>query len=124
MQRRFLSLVLVLGLLFSFGLHAVQVAHVHGGEHVSHAGENEHESGVVVLDEYMHLSDKKVFMTLSEAVLVLWTVYGVQVCMRAMLLYLSSRTLNQAQKYFGTWYRVRNYLYCYFRKGILHSKAY
>lgn len=111
-------------LVFSFGLHAVQVKHIHAhvdgtSQHNSHS---DRESGVYVFGEYMHHADKKnVFGALALTVS-LWTflstLYGVwgrlfRVVERHRLIFRKKSFIR---------YREPNYLVCLMESGILHTK--
>jgi hypothetical protein len=66
-----LTLCIALSLISSFGLHAVQIGHIHPGHQEqnesSHQHQNEHESGEFsVLGEYMHAADKKLYLLIAS----------------------------------------------------------
>lgn len=64
------TVFVALTLLFSLGLHSIQISHNHPGHHAGEQQEN--NSDVLILGEYMHVSDKKLFIILS-AILLLGT---------------------------------------------------
>ena len=69
-----LLLCIILTLIASFGLHAIQIGHIHPGHHGQNEGAqqhaSEHESGEFsTLAEYMHASEKKLYLFLATV----WT---------------------------------------------------
>ena len=60
---RIVTTALSVGLLFSFGMHSVQIEHEHYG--VSHEHRDDtHTALIVDVAEYLHLSDKKFLLLL------------------------------------------------------------
>ncbi len=119
----FLSIILVLGLLSSFGLHAVQIEHEHFSASSTH-GTHEHKQGFATLDTYMHLSDKKYLIFLPVLALTLLSFLNHRVRMEELLLLSATRHAKILHDRFGKQHRAFDYLCRFFRKGLLHSKAY
>jgi len=117
-----LSIVLALGLLSSFGLHAVQIEHEHFMTSSAH-GTHEHKQGFATLDISMHLSDKKIFIFLPVALLFL-PFLSRQMRIEELLLLSATRYATMLQERHGNHYRVFDYLRLFLKKGILHTKAY
>ena len=124
------TLCVVLPLVGSIGLHAIQIAHIHPGHQDyienSHQHDTEHESGeFLVLGEYMHASDKKLFLSVLPAILLsvasLALIYGsfAQFIVQANLRFL---LLLQRKRVF--WIITSNYLWLLFARGILNPKLY
>lgn len=66
---------MVCSLLGSFGLHAIQIAHEHQGEHGAHGEATSHHSSSVAenVTEYLHGTEKKFFLALLAATLLIGT---------------------------------------------------
>ncbi len=117
-----LSIVLALGLLFSFGLHSVQVEHEHFG--ASPLNEtHEHKRGFAALDTYMHLSDKKILLFLPVALLFL-PFLSRQMRIEELLLLSATRYAKMLHERYTDQYRVFDYTRHFLRKGLIHSKVY
>lgn len=115
---RFFLIVLVFGLLLSFSLHSIQIIHTHYGEH------NEHMSGQVTLGEYMHTTDKKIFFIGMSFSMLLWSFLdNAFLAWRGMLQFAVRRCVSITEATFER-YQLFNYYNLFFKKGILHSKAY
>lgn len=67
---RVLTCVLALALVCSFGLHALQLKHVHPGEHPGHS-HHHGPASFTPLGEYLHAAEKKVV----ASVLSIWTFF-------------------------------------------------
>jgi hypothetical protein len=117
-----LSIILALGLLSSFGLHAIQIEHEHFVASPAH-GTHEHKQGFATLDTYMHLSDKKIFIFLPVALLFL-SFLSRQMRIEELLLLSATRYATMLQERYGNQYRAFDYTRHFLRKGLIHSKAY
>jgi hypothetical protein len=117
-----LSIILALGLLFSFGLHAVQIEHEHFVASPAH-GTHEHKQGFATLDTYMHLSDKKMLIFLPVALLAL-TFFSKHLRIEELLLLSATRYAKLLHERYGNQYRIFDYAHTSLRKGLMHSKAY
>lgn len=121
-MRYALSFILAGALIFSFGLHSVQIDHIHFNALHSHT--EEHKSKFVSLETYMHLSDKKIFLFIPIATLLPFFILNASLMLKAQLVLLSGWYTRLLRRQSVQQSRVHNYL-CYFlRKGIFHSKAY
>jgi hypothetical protein len=117
-----LSIILALGLLSSFGLHAVQIEHEHFLASPAH-GAHEHKQGFATLDTYMHLSDKKYLIFLPVVLLAL-SFLGRQMRIEELLLLSATRSARMIHERYGNQYRMFDYIRLFLKKGILHSKTY
>ena len=123
-----ISTLLAVALLASFTLHAVQISH----DHHSHAGGDTKEipaksvpgADFVVLGEYMHLSDKKLFLIIAIAgmLAVILPQFGDSFARliayyRRFSLILRTQITSKPKSLF-------NYLRLLFAKGILNPKLY
>lgn len=108
-------------LIFSFGLHTIQVEHTHPGDHVHTADQAQGENS---LSTYMHGTDKKLFLLAVLAFLLIGTLVRTQysllevacTCIRYITIcYLSKRSTSL---------RFFNYLRTLFSSGVLHPKTY
>ncbi len=115
----FIALILSLGLVFSFGLHAVQIEHAHFGDVHAHGGE--HQSVFSDLGEYMHLADKKMLLILSSGTLLWIFLLHIDAWSR-LLQYVHTYSLRYRQRRFQV-YRALGYLSRFFGEGLLHSKV-
>lgn len=123
--RSTLSILLSLSLLFSFGLHAVQIQHGHFevSEHNErHSHEGSHAVDDSALDVTMHLLDKKLLLWLGAALLL--AVFFEPKKLAIRLLVCASRTAKISHDRYGNIFRMHDYLCLFFKKGIFHTKAY
>lgn len=116
-----LSVFIVLTLLFSLGLHSVQISHDHPG---NHAGEQQERDGdVLVVGEYMHISDKKLFIILASILLLCtgiatalygnWTQFLLQIELQYFLFFRRRKEVTLV---------IFDYLKLHLYRGILHPK--
>ena len=119
-----LSGSVVVALLCSFGLHSVQVQHSHYSfSHTASGHGHSHAPDLVLLDEYMHMADKKLFLILSLIVLLgltfrtTYTASWIQFVRH--LLHWYRTVLSGIRAAFS---RPYNYLTLCFSQGILHPK--
>ncbi len=118
---QFFSIVFTLCLLISFGLHSFQVQHTH---YVAHNDHEHHSSGKISLVEYMHVADKKVFLIpILLAVFIVSFLDTAFLAWRGMLQFAVRRCVGITETTFER-YQLFNYYNLFFKKGILHSKAY
>lgn len=121
------AILVVLTLLFSFGLHSVQVAHSHPNhaEHQGHThGESqEHKSSGSTLGEYMHAADKKLLLILAAlSMLALGLVTTLSSSWEHFILHKNLLLCTFFKKSRETALSTHNYLKWCFCKGILHPK--
>lgn len=118
-----LSMCVVFTLLSSFGLHSVQIAHVHPG-HVTHdQSEQGHANTMLSVGEYMHIGDKKLFVILSIFTL-LATLFSAVPGLRW------EAFVRRTEHKYTLFLRCRKeiadvipeYIRFYFSKGVLHTK--
>lgn len=119
---RFVAIFIAFSLLTSFGLHSIQIEHEHPTSHHSH--NNEHSSKGIMLGEYMHLADKKLVALVLMAGIVLFAFLDGVVRMRKGFLVYALQKYLQLRKKSSEQYHFFNYLCLYFKKGIIHTKAY
>lgn len=122
-----LSTFVVFALLFSFGLHSLQISHSHPGHGAHHGSsqqeEKNHGGDTLTLGEYMHAAEKKLLFIMMFALLmsagVVAMLYGSweQFLLRANLLFeISSRRRKEEVL------EVFDYFELLFSRGILHPK--
>lgn len=121
------AILVVLTLLFSFGLHSVQVAHSHPNhaEHQGHThGESqEHESNGTALGEYMHAADKKLLLILATiSMLALGFVTTLFGSWEQFILHKNLLLCTFFKKSREIVLSTHNYLERCFCRGILHPK--
>ncbi len=109
------------GLVFSFGLHAVQVEHVHFNAEHTHG--DEHASLASILGEYMHLADKKLLLGIFFASTSLWTFLELRMSLWERLLYRASQVDALRRRRVLRIYRIFDYVRIFLRKGTIHTKA-
>ncbi len=131
-------------LLFSFGLHSIQVKHVHPGVHhvggllalhqsslasegmdSVHAGTAHESSDVSTIAEYMHGSEKKSFLYVLFALIIAGAYICLYIQHHAKVL---SLLVTHFQRYSGISRSLSPRLFSIFRyllsTGILHPKIY
>jgi hypothetical protein len=106
-------------LVASFTLHAVQVEHVHFGEHHDHAGSTDNNAGMSV---YMHSAEKKMLILLVSLT-VSWFILSRKATQERMIVCFS-RAIDRARRH----YFLPDRLYCYLahalRIGLLNPKRF
>lgn len=123
-------LSIVLSIFGSFGLHALQVVHFHPstGNHQEASSPPNEEHGsksLLGLGEYMHASDKKLFLSITPAILLSITtlalIYGsfTKFIEQANIKFI---LLLRRRKIF--WTNTSNYLWLLLARGILNPKLY
>jgi len=115
---RIVSVVLTLGIFFSFGLHSIQTPHTHFDEH------GEHESGPQMLGEYMHLADKKLVIAYFGIAPVVSMLFDfARLAMRELFLYAMfwHKVLRVRLQRVGA---IGNYLLVFLMRGVIHTKVY
>ncbi len=121
--RTLFSILLTCVLVFSLGLHAIQIQHEHFEVFHTHTHQGEENEVSVVLDVVMHLSDKKLFL-LGLIVLMFtksfWTVKEII----AGLLLFDFRIARVSYDRFGDSFRIYDFQQALFRKGIFHTKVF
>jgi nitrate/nitrite transporter NarK len=109
-------------LVFSFGLHTVQVKHMHPTGHVH--GEASEDADLVTLDEYLHGTEKKLFFYILISFLFFGAFIGFSllnsVLTHVLIEHASFRIRNK--KSFSC--RCYDYLCTILSGGILNPKAY
>ncbi len=120
---RIFTLFLSLSLVFSFGLHSIQIAHAHFG--VEHGHEQDPGAGGLQLSEYMHLADKKIFALGLIIFLAPWTFLdSYALSCRKLFLYVEMQLLFRIRILYRRWNVTFEYLRISFRKGVLHPKVF
>ncbi len=114
--------LLSVGLVFSFGLHAIQIEHVHFTAEGTHGGE--HTSSISLLGEYMHLADKKLLASLFFASISLWTFLELRISLWDQLLAHASRVHTSRKKTAPPLSRIFDYVRVFLKRGMIHTKAY
>lgn len=110
-------------LVFSFGLHSIQIAHTHFG--VEHGHEQDPGAGVPQLSEYMHLADKKAFVVALFVFLAPWASVTSSILSRLRLsLYLERRLVSRVRALTLMWNIYFEYFKICFRRGILNTKVF
>lgn len=115
------SVFLALCLLFSFGLHALQIKHAHVNDS-PHEAAHEHTPDTASLDANMHMADKKIFLFFSS-LLLSWLYLRNRLDVQRLQLILSLYLTRARYVQYGNRYRIFDYHSYFFRKGIFHSKA-
>jgi hypothetical protein len=105
----------------SFGLHSIQISHEHFGVHGEHGAE--HDSQMVALGEYMHMSDKKIFLMLAFFALFLATFLDPLHGLRERLLIHAVRRLISVREKNTELYHFFGYIMLCIKRGILHTKV-
>ena len=122
---RMCTLVLSLSLVFSFGLHSIQIPHMHFGAIHEHGSAHEHGAGSLQLSEYMHLADKKLFVCAVLIILAPWTFLSSYILSQRKLTKLSQMWIRACMRALeGILRHLSVYLTLCFRKGILHTKVF
>ena len=118
--------MLSVGLVFSLGLHAIQVEHVHFATEGTHenAHEDEHSTGISLLGEYMHLADKKLLWVMFFAGVSLWTFLEFKISLWDRLLLSAVQVYVSGKKRVSLSSRIFDYVRIFLRKGTIHTKAY
>lgn len=126
-----LSVTIVCALIFSFGIHSVEMVHEHPGhahnDGAYHPGEVEN---ILSLHEYIHANEQKLFLFILMSFLVLGSLYVPFFLQASDTAF--TRLLHTLHTYFHCirqrWHafqgRCRCYLTVLFQKGILHPKSY
>lgn len=114
-------------LISSFSIHAVQADHVHPGEQASFAEHAAEEGdGIMVLSEYLHGTEKKLFIFALLGFLLAGAFIGFSMRTAENLLQLWLFFFKK--HFFGSSsavsFRIFDYLQSLFRLGILHTKAF
>lgn len=121
----FIPLALVL--IFTLGLHAVQVHHEHFGNTNEHS-DHDHTvpndtSGFSILDIAMHLFDKKLLFLLITTTIAFAILQDEKRLVMRLLLTHARKAMRECGRY-GNEFRIHNYVALCFRNGTFHSKAY
>jgi hypothetical protein len=112
----FLAFSLAFCLLFSFGLHSIQVEHTH-----FHAGKHHDSDSHSTMGEYLHLSDKKLLaLPIILFVYVFFTTRDAWGTFNGILFSMYIRY----RKCYVPSFRIFHYLCFFLRAGKIHSKAY
>lgn len=120
-----LAFFVIFLLLASFGLHAIQIPHSHGGTQ-SHEQTTDTDSSVFVsLTEYMHSAEKKLLFFIPYAMIVseetLALLYGTWSLFLIFCAYFLALQLRRVR---AVSLRIVNYSTLFFIKGILNPKLY
>lgn len=110
-------------LVFSFGLHTVELEHTHPGEH-AHAT-TQSDGGVTMLGEYLHGTEKKIFLYAVLGFLLL----GIFIGVTARATTLIRTNLEHVVRVWSTkhsvlFHRSCNYLLLSLSAGIQNPKLY
>ncbi len=103
----------------SFTLHAVQVEHVHFGEHHDHAGGTDNNTGMSV---YMHSAEKKTLIALVSLAAT-WFILTRHV-LHTRQVSSFSRATERTGKHYSMIDRLHSYLALAFRIGLLNPKSF
>jgi hypothetical protein len=122
--RYVLTGILACGLIFSLGLHTIQVEHSHFTMAHGETREHEHKQDFASLDVYMHLSEKKLFIFIPTVILLSSFFAYVALLLRVRTLMLANWYARMMQKQSARKSRIHDYHSYFLRKGIVHSKAY
>lgn len=115
------SVFVVLILFLSLGLHSIQIAHGHHTHPDSDQQEN--EGLTLVLGEYMHMSDKKLFAILSAAFLLAAVLApNLQGSWKKLLVVSASLHTTLLRRSQFLVLLIFNYLELCFSRGILHTR--
>lgn len=120
---RLFALCVICSLLFSFALHAVQIAHTHFNLEHTHP-HSEKSTTEIFLVEYMHLADKKLLVFLFIASLSSSMFFGTLGTVWKKLILWALRKNRSFMMRCIERALVFNYLRIFFKKGILHTKVY
>lgn len=131
---RLLALLAAVTLVFSFGLHSIQIDHEHYQSYstptnvgVDESASHTHASAandadMVLLGEKMHMSDKKLFILLLSLSVYALSQFAVtwteRLNLQSKLVRIFSLVIKQAS------YRIYFYLEILFARGILNPKPY
>ncbi len=124
LTRYTLSFVLASALIFSFGLHSVQIEHMHFNQVHTEAKEQEHGHSFASLDVYMHLSEKKLFLFIPAVILSTSFFAYIALLLKTRTLMLANWYARMMQKQNAYKNRIHDYNTYFLRKGVFHSKAY
>jgi hypothetical protein len=118
-----LTALMVFVLLSSFGLHAVQISHMHPGHQGHHESGHQNEQdahGEIVLGEYMHTAEKKLFLLVLSILLLgsifLQTSWAKFLFITNLLFDLLLRKIKELA------FIIKNYLNLLLSQGILNPK--
>ena len=119
----FVSILLIGAIFLSFGLHAVQVKHVHYGENGSgHTHNHDQQNNAPNLDIALHANDKKMLF-----LVVIFFAHNLRpdaLSVVYRLLSLASSYFFTAKKKYSLGLRVYSYLVLFFKKGVVHPKTF
>lgn len=122
--RYLLAGILACGLILSLGLHTIQIEHSHFTLAHDEAREHEHKQNFASLDVYMHLSEKKLFLFIPVAILLVSFLAYEALTLKIRMLLHANWYARMVQKRSAHQSRIHDYHSYFFRKGIFHSKAY
>lgn len=118
-----LTLLLALSLVFSFGLHSIQVAHAHFG--VESDRDHDRDARGLQLNEYMHFADKKVFAVALFVFLAPWASLTSSILTRLRLsLYFERRLVSRIRTLTLMWNIYFEYFKILYQRGILNTKVF
>lgn len=130
-SRLFFICTLSFSLVLSFGLHSIEVEHVHPGHHPGHYAAGQHSEGtdVINIDEYFHATEQKFFLALLLLIFAGALMANVFRSWGARFVCFISAILMRHRFAYSMRLRfVCRYSTCYlielFRRGILHPKIF
>jgi len=115
----FLGILLCCALVLSFGLHTVELTHIHPGGHTHHSGDPIAD----VLSDYMHGSEKKSFMFVLASFLLSALFVAVYVQNFNTEVVATLRSFARLKAYTRQRH-ITSYFHLLFSRGILNTKRY
>ena len=120
-----LAFFVVSMLIFSFGLHSIQIPHDHQDHYTTHANEKGHVGEFERLSSYMHVAEKKLIAMASQllllcasAALILFGSWSILMLYQSRRLYIGFKALSER------FCVLRDYLSWCFSQGLLNPKLY
>ena len=127
-QSRFLTIFVALALVFSFGVHSIELSHEHPGHgHLDgsyHPGEKE---TVLSLNEYIHGQEQKLFLAILLATLLIGSLLRPSFLNSSIETFVQVFTLKLGSVFVSLYKKLLYftiYLVCLFQKGVLNPKLY
>jgi hypothetical protein len=122
-----LSMFIAIALISSFGLHSIQITHIHP-DHPDHShhhdqGAHEHGGSMISLGEYAHMAEKKTLYTLiavTLAAFIFVSPFGAS--WATFLLCSTIRQITFVRQRKRTSYSFLDFLTLAFSKGILNPQ--
>ena len=113
-------LLLLVCLIFSFGMHAIQILH----DHMNVGGSHAHEKTTnTEISEYMHHADKKYFDARILGAVLIFFCTPLYILLIRLHTALHKRLSHLRALYKAVW-RIESYVMVLLQKGILHPKSF